>query len=292
MTADNRWKNEPEWLTKKRQLANTLQKTFRQYPHQEKWLPWQDMGTDQANWLSMIGDFVALPLSVAVDQYSDLLQENLMEKGINWQDNQLFAAHLANLDGGQFIYVTADRQVSTPIEFAGQGMLTNPHNVIIVGANSKVTIKEKLQLKSAQPMFAGTELLVGPGAQVDYEQVNELRAPAIFTAVHAYQARGARLNTRLVVENEGDLTLSLYDFLDGDESTWNGEIYLQPGRTGIHDFIPSVDGFGTGTSAHLTTYVDQNKGGQVQVGKFQPASGEPLSVENQVEMTAGKPFKD
>lgn len=282
MIADNVWNDEPSWLKKKRQLAALLQKRLPEFQQQTKWLPWQQLPTSQEGWLTADGDFTAAPLSVAVNQYSDILQENLMEKAIRWQDNQLFAAHLAHMDGGQFIYVPENTDLSVPVEFTGRGMLTNPHNVIIVGANSRVTIKERLRLKSAQPMFTGTELLIGAGAQVNYQQANELRAPAIFTAVHVYQARGAAVYTDLVAANEGDLTLSLYNFLDGAESTWKADTHLQPGRTGVQEFIPSVDGFGTRSKARLTTYVKETRSGQVKVAKFQPAAGEPLSATNRV----------
>lgn len=279
-TVSTAWQDEPAWLRKKRQLAQILRERFPKFEHQEKWLPWQTMVTDQTNWLRVDQEYQALPLSEAVHRYSELLQENLMEKALRWQDNQLFAAHLTQIDGGQFIYIPDNTTINKPIEFAPQGMMTNPHNLIIVGANSTVSINEKMQVKSAQPLFAGTEILIGAGATVAYHWANELRAPAIFSAVHAYQARGAHLTTDLAVVNVGDVTISLSNFLDGVASTWSAAVLLRPGKTGVHSLLANVDGFGQGSHADLVTYADKSAGGQVTVGDFQPGSGEPLPVKS------------
>ena len=68
---------------------------------------WQKKTTDVSRgWLSLQEDsLTAMPLEEAVNEYSTLLQENLMEKAIFWQESQLAAMHLANIDCGQFIYL-------------------------------------------------------------------------------------------------------------------------------------------------------------------------------------------
>lgn len=285
MTSKQNWGAEPGWLQKKRQLASLLQKRFPVLPGQEKWLPWQkttqpDQGGE--GWLHHRGTYTALPLEAAVRDYSELLQENLMEKALRWQDNQLFAGHLANIDGGQFIYVPDDCRLTAPIELTGRGSLTNPHNVIIVGARSRVTIEERLMIKSAQGLFAATEVLLGAGAVVDYRQANDLRAPAVYTALHAYQAHAARLKLNLVVANEGAVTVSASDFLDGDASTWTTTAVLDPGRTGQIDWRPVADGFGRGSRADMTTYVNDQGRGRVKLAPFQTSSGEPLPLKSTV----------
>lgn len=277
-TVKKMWSNEPDWLQKKRQLAQALGGRFPKIDQQEKWLPWQTAPSQTTGWLDHQGNYAAQPLATAVNTYSELLQENLMEKAVRWQDNQLFAAHLSRIDAGQFIYVPDNCQLPAPIRLAPQGIAANPHNVIIVGANSQVTIEETMRLKSAQPLFAATELLLGAGARVVYRRADELRAPAIYSAVHAYQARGAQLLTRMVVANEGDVTLSLANFLDGAASTWDSSVLLQPGRYGRQAFHPVVDGYGAGSHASLTTYIDQLTSDQVKHDQFQTGSGEPLPV--------------
>lgn len=278
------WDTEPAWLTKKRQLAQVLQDRLPQFNGQQQWLPWQAQTNGyQENWLTRRGsDFSAEPLAQAVNDYSALLQENLMEKGIDWQENQLFAAHLANLDGGQFIYVPSNHRVAVPITFTPRGMMTNPQNVIIVGANSQVTITEKMMVKSAQPLFADTAVLVGANAEVHFAQNNQLRAPVIFQGLSLYQARGAKVQTNLTMENEGNVTIRLSNFLDGDASQWDARVTLNPHHYGKYYFYPQVDGFGKGSQATLTTYLDQHQGGSVRREPFKPTSGEPLKTSERV----------
>lgn len=278
------WAGEPAWLTKKRQLAQVIQGRLPKFSGQERWLPWQiKTGGYQENWLVHQGrDFMAAPLTQAVDNYSTFLQENLMEKGISWHDNQLFAAHLANIDGGQFIYVPSNRQVVVPITFAPRGMMTNPQNIIIVGANSEVTLVEKMVVKSAQPLFADTEILVGANARVHFKQNNQLRAPVIFQGLSLYQARGASVRTDQTMENDGDVTIKLSNFLDGDASQWTARAMLNPHEYGRYHFLPQVDGFGKGSQASLTTYFDQDEGGTVLAEPFKPTSGEPLMTNERV----------
>lgn len=279
-TAENLWVDEPGWLQKKRQLAAQLQERFPKYDGQDKWLPWQQAPTNQEEWLTAADSFQAMPLSMAVRHYSDLLQENMMEKALPWQDNQLFAAHLAAIDGGQFIYVPNNQVIKQPIRFTPRGVMTNPHNLILVGAHSRVTIIEEMRVKNAQPLFAGTEILMGSGAQVTYQQANDLRAPVIFTAVHAYQAHGSHLKTQWQVANAGSVTLSHYSFLDGKDTDWHGTVLLEPGKTGDHRLRPTVDGFGAGSQASLSFYVDESAGGQAAIDQFKTGSGEPLPIKS------------
>ena len=279
-----KWAGEPAWLTKKRQLAQVLQGRLPKFSGQERWLPWQvEPDGYQEDWLvHRDRDFTAAPLAQAVGDYSALLQENLMEKGISWQDNQLFAAHLANLDGGQFIYVPSGHEIALPITFAPRGMMTNPQNVIIVGAHSKVTLVEKMMVKSAQPLFTDTAILVGANARVQFTQVNQLRAPVIFQGLSLYQARGAQVETKLTMENEGDVTIKLSNFLDGDGSQWTATAMLNPRRYGEYHFSPQVDGFGKDSQATLTTYLDERQGGSVTREPFKPTSGEPSKTSERV----------
>lgn len=282
-TANVVWAAEPGWLTKKRQLAQALEKQFPPFPDQDQWLPWQAGSQNNSNgWLKgRCADYIAEPLQQAVQDYSDFLQENLMEKGIKWQDNQLFAAHLAQLDGGQFIYVPDNRQVSTVLRFTPRGTMTNPHNVIIVGANSRATIEEKMLIKSAQPLFAATELLVGANAQVSFRQDNQLRAPQLFQGLNIYQAQGAHVTTDLNLFNEGKVAISYSNFLDGDDSQWDARATLKPGHFGSLHLIPKVSGTGQQSRAQLVTRVAEQFGGRVKVKPFAVASGSTVTASEQ-----------
>ena len=159
--------------------------------------------------------WVNLPLFAAANVYPELLQENLMEKAISWQDSQLNAMHLALLNGGRFIYIPDGTIVKEPIELTVDCPLPNYHNLVIVGAGAQATIVEHQTATSRQPAYFGTELLLGDGARVDYYQSNRFSAVQNHQAVRAYQAQHSVLNMYLALFDEHDLTTDFYANLDG-----------------------------------------------------------------------------
>ena len=148
---------QPDWLQKKRSLAIMLQKRFPLANQQQAWLAkWQEpelVTNDESSLLNHDGDdFVALPINMAVQKYPELLQENLMEKAVRWQDNQLNALHLALMDTGQFIYVPDETKLEKPLKVGLVTRSNNPHNLIIVGAGAGNTINTAL-LVASEPDF-------------------------------------------------------------------------------------------------------------------------------------------
>ena len=223
--------NAPDWLMKKRQLAVLLQERFKSTPATEKiiaaWLEnpslaqleqsvGEQINADQAQTATQntVG-CVNLPLFAAANVYPELLQENLMEKAISWQDSQLNAMHLALLNGGRFIYIPDGTIVKEPIELAVDCPLPNYHNLVIVGAGAQATIVEHQIATGRQPAYFGTELLLGDGARVDYYQSNRFSAERNHQAVRAYQAQHSVLNMYLALFDEHDLTTDFYANLDG-----------------------------------------------------------------------------
>ena len=223
--------NAPDWLMKKRQLAVLLQERFKSTPAAEKimaaWLEnpslaqLEQSADEQANAdqvkaaVPSTTGWVNLPLFAAANAYPELLQENLMEKAISWQDSQLNAMHLALLNGGRFIYIPDGTIVKEPIELTVDCPLPNYHNLVIVGAGAQATIVEHQTATSRQPAYFGTELLLGDGARVDYYQSNRFSAVQNHQAVRAYQAQHSVLNMYLALFDEHDLTTDFYANLDG-----------------------------------------------------------------------------
>ena len=218
--------NAPDWLMKKRQLAVLLQERFKSTPAAEKimaaWLEnpslaqLEQAADEQADAdqvkaaVPSTTGWVNLPLFAAANAYPELLQENLMEKAISWQDSQLNAMHLALLNGGRFIYIPDGTIVKEPIELTIDCPLPNYHNLVIVGAGAQATIVEHQTATGRQP-----ELLLGDGARVDYYQSNRFSAVQNHQAVRAYQAQHSVLNMYLALFDEHDLTTDFYTNLDG-----------------------------------------------------------------------------
>ena len=229
--------NTPYWLMKKRQLAVLLQERFKSTPAAEKimaaWLKnpclaqldqsvdeqakLEKAATDADDEVKMAAGWVNLPLFAAANVYPELLQENLMEKAISWQDSQLNAMHLALLNGGRFIYIPDGTIVKEPIELTVDCPLPNYHNLVIVGAGAQATIVEHQTATGSQPAYFGTELLLGDGARVDYYQSNRFAATQNHQAVRAYQAQHSVLNMYLALFDEHDLTTDFYANLDGQD---------------------------------------------------------------------------
>lgn len=274
----NIWQNEPAWLQQKRQLAATLLGRFPKVDDQDEWLSfWQGRSDGTSNnWLRKEEkDLIALPLSEAVIKYSDLLQENLMEKAIRWQDNQLNAAHLARVDCGQFIYVPTENYRKETVNFSPQASSTNIHNVIIIGSNVNITIEEKICDPVTKPVYAATELLIGANSNVSYRVADQLSGQCILQAVHAYQAHGSTLNLELASTTASKLKTDLYSFLDGNNTTWNATVGTQTTKNGQHDIISIVDGFGKGTAANLSVFTSGNN---IKYLPLRTGSGEPLEI--------------
>lgn len=214
--------DQPDWLQQKRQLAGQLAATFTTNDFAQHIIDqWQapDLGiVDDGQGDCSTADYVDLPLFAAARKYSELLQENLMEKAIFWQDSQLNALHMAMLNGGRFIYVPDNKVIEKPIELHVDCPLTNYHNLVIVGANSQVTIVEQQNGSSQQPTFFGTELLLGDGAVVNYYQSNHFTSATNWQATRAYQAADSQLNVYTAFFDQHDLYTDTFTSLDGDGS--------------------------------------------------------------------------
>lgn len=213
---------QPGWLQQKRQLAAQLAPSL-SCNHFEKRIidQWQslDLGVvDDGQGDCSTADYVDMPLFDAAQKYSELLQENLMEKAIFWQGSGLNALHMALLNGGRFIYVPDGKIIEKPIELHVDCPLSNYHNLIIVGANAQVTIVEQQTGESRRPTFFGTELLLGDGAVVNYYQSNHFTAINNWQATRAYQAADSQLNIYTAFFDQNDLFTDTFTSLDGDGS--------------------------------------------------------------------------
>ena len=214
--------NQPAWLQKKRQLAAQLAANFPNNAFEQAILDhWQSVDlteADDGQGDCSTNDYVDLPLFAASAKYSELLQENLMEKAISWQDSRLNALHMALLNGGRFVYVPDGKVVKDPIELKVTCQQSNYHNLVIVGANAQVTIVEQQTGASSVPTFFGTELLLGDGAVVNYYQSNHFTAQNNWQATRAYQAADSQLNVYTAFFDGHDLYTDTFTSLDGDGS--------------------------------------------------------------------------
>lgn len=246
---------QPDWLQKKRQLAimmaDNLPKTTWQNKILQGWLKEPHLRITDEQVLANQNGYVNLPIFLAAQQYPELVQENLMEKAINWQADQLNALHLAFLNGGRFIYIPNDTIVKQPIELQDPAPECNYHNLIIVGANSQVTIVENEVATSQQPSYLGTELLLGDSSKVDYYQSNTFTADHNWESVRAYQAGDSVLNIYCALFDRHHLYGDFHSNLDGDGSRANFKMVGIATHDQVQEIHTRIDNHGLHTDGEI-----------------------------------------
>lgn len=192
-----------------------------------------------------------MPIFVAAAQYPELLQENLMEKALGWQDSKINAWHLAFLNGGRFIYVPNNTVVKAPIEITTACQENNYHNLVIIGANSQVTIVENQTAANTGATFFGTELLIGDSAQVNYYQSNMFTADHNWESVRAYQAGDSELNIYCALFDRHHLYGDFYANLDGDGSAANFKMVGIATHDQLQEINTRIDNHGLHTDGEI-----------------------------------------
>lgn len=283
--------HQPTWLQQKRSLALMMQNRLQSVPEQPEWIQnWQNprllTESEPSYQLHLGNDYVLLPFQKAALQYSELLQENLMEKAVRWQANQLNAMHLALIDAGQFMYVPDHHHLATPFQLRLITNSQNPHNLIIVGAGAHVTIEDDEECQNTDATYLATELLVGTGAHVHYCQRSTFNTDRVRHAVHVYQARQSRVQLSVQVPSNALTRSSFYSFLDGNESHCQVNLLAQAGHQQDIAAQVQVDGYGTQTSAENNAWGWCDAGSHLQFSKLTTVDDEPLTL-RQHQVVAG-----
>lgn len=273
--------NEPAWLQKKRTLALMLKDRFPRLKGQDQWIDeWTDLPlVADKDLTSSTNTVEVLPLLDAVNHYPELLQENLMEKAVSWQDNQLNAMHIALMDAGEFVYVPDNSHLEAPIKLHLETSGRNPHQLIIVGAGATVQIKETSTFNSRNPLYYATEILLGTGAKVSFEQEGDYQSTAVHHAVHAYQARGSRLDIKVRIPSAYLVESSFYTFLDGPDTHWHGKIHAFAKARQAIKVKTMADGYGNNTKGQIYELGWEEPDGKVEFGSLASANGEPLALQ-------------
>lgn len=247
--------HQPAWLQQKRQLAMLrsaeLPVDHWQEPMVDCWQKQPNLTKNNEQVTTSPAGYVDLPIFIAAEQYPELLQENLMEKAIDWQANQINALHLALLNGGRFIYVPDGAVVKQPIELAYSGTECNYHNLVIVGANAQVTIVEQVRAQNDQPSYVGTELLLGDSAKVDYYQSNTFTADHNWESVRAYQAGDSLLNMYVALFDRHHLVGDFHSNLDGDGSNANFKMVGIATHDQLQEINTRIDNHGLHTDGEI-----------------------------------------
>lgn len=251
---------QPDWLQKKRQLASMLLTRFSNEDLGADWVAaWQQQ--PQLEWLhesaeESTGTVFNQPLDQATVSYPALCQENLMEKGLFWQDKQINALHLALLNGGRLIYLPDQTRPDRPLKLQGTITASNYHTLLIAGANSVLQLQDQRQFVSGQPGMMGLEILLGRNARVQYQWDAKCQMAATYFGLGFYQAQDSSLMLTLAGQNGLRSVVDLKDELDGQES----RVQLTIGGLAHQSMLRSqIDSGGASSKAKLLTLAADKK---------------------------------
>ncbi|QQE75177.1 Fe-S cluster assembly protein SufD [Brevibacillus composti] len=185
-------------------------------------------------------------LPTALKEHGDLVQKYL-NTVVQYNEHKLTALHAAVVNGGVFLYVPKNVEISEPLqavfEVIGNDALVCPHILIVAEANSKVTYVDTYVSGPGQNMVASSivEVYVGAGASVQVASVRSLS-----TDVHDYSFR------RATVDRDGKMEWILGEMNDGN-TVANNTTLLK--GTGSHAATKSIS-VGTGSQRqNLTSQV-------------------------------------
>ncbi|SDL83450.1 Fe-S cluster assembly protein SufD [Catalinimonas alkaloidigena] len=192
--------------------------------------------------LSPVHELTLLNLASAEEKNEPALYEHF-GKLADAEHNAFTALNTGFSQQGAYFYVPKGQEVERPIIIhyvsdAKRGpVLSNPRNLFVVGANSRVQVIENFVTLGDQPAFdnAVTEIYVSEGAFVDYYKLQNC-APAAShvgtTQVH--QERNSHFDSFMITLQGQLIRNDLNIVLDGEgcEGHMYG-LYLQKGKTHV-----------------------------------------------------------
>lgn len=120
-------------------------------------------------------------MSEAVREYPDLVQDHFMTDALEVDTNKFSAMHAAFWTGGGFLYVPENTEIELPVEMHSyvdrDGLSLFDHNLIVVGANSRVNVVDSHtgddELEERALCANAVEIFVDDGAGVDYSHIQD-----------------------------------------------------------------------------------------------------------------------
>lgn len=195
----------------------------------------------------------------AAREHGDLLQKYFMTKGLKVDEHRLAALHGALFNGGVFLYVPKNVEVTEPIHAVyvhdqAEANLFN-HVLVVAEDNSSVVYVENYisTIPSANSVFnIATEVIANNNARIKYGAVDYL-AKGVTTYVNrrGVAARDARIEWALGLMNEGNTISENTTNLVGDGSYGNTKTVVVGRGEQIQNFTTKVVHFGKNTEGYI-----------------------------------------
>ena len=178
-------------------------------------------------------------LGAALAERAELVEPELARHA-DYQRDALTALNTAFIEDGSFIHLPAQAILETPIHLLfvstapGNAALSQPRNLIVLGARSQATVIETYAGLSEGVYFtnAVTEVVLGENARLDHYKLQEESARAFHIALlQVHHGRDSRFTSHSVAlgaalaRNEVRALLAS----EGSECTLNG-LYLATGK--------------------------------------------------------------
>lgn len=195
----------------------------------------------------------------AAREHGDLLQQYLMKSGVKIDEHRLTALHAALINGGTFLYVPKNVEVTQPIQAVflhdnAEASLFN-HVLVVAEANSSVTYVENYisTVESATGIVnIVTEVLAKDNARVRYGAVDNL-ASGITTYVnrHGVTGRSARIDWALGLMNDGNTISENTTNLIGDGSIADSKTVVVGRGEQVQNFTTTIIHHGKNTEGNI-----------------------------------------
>jgi Fe-S cluster assembly protein SufD len=165
-------------------------------------------------------------IHTAAREHSDLLQKYFMKEAVKVDEHRLTALHAALVNGGAFVYVPKNVEVSVPlhavfIQENGESALFN-HVIVVAEDNSSVTYVENYISTTGNAntvVNIVSEVIAGNNAKVTYGAVDALATGnTTYVTRRGVIGRDSKVEWALGLMNDGDTISENITNLVGDGS--------------------------------------------------------------------------
>jgi Fe-S cluster assembly protein SufD len=201
-------------------------------------------------------------LFTAAREHGDLLKKYYMTQAINADEHRLTALHAALVNGGAFLYVPKNVEITEPIQavFIHDDEEANLFNHVLVVAeeNSAVTYVENyISTVEESNTLANilTEVIAGTNAKVQYGAVDSLeKGMTTYVNRRGVAGRDSRIEWALGMMNEGNTISDNTTNLLGDGSYGDTKTVVVGRGEQIGNYTTKVVHFGKHTQGNILNH--------------------------------------
>ncbi|PLR82869.1 Fe-S cluster assembly protein SufD [Bacillus canaveralius] len=195
----------------------------------------------------------------AAREHGELLQKYFMNSGVKAAEHRLTALHAALMNGGAFLYVPKNVELSVPVQaiYVHDEPEANLFNHVLVVAedNSSVTYVENYVSTSDEGTGVFniiTEVIAGTNAKVQYGAVDNLsKGVTTYVNRRGVAGRDARIEWALGLMNDGNTISENLTNLVGDGSIGDTKTVVVGRGEQTQNFTTTVVHFGKHTEGFI-----------------------------------------